>query len=754
MKKILSKIKPKQFLEWVAIALAIFLCNFASTKHGLRPFGIGVFVGLAYVRRNLFLLFPILLLSAVSVAPVWQSVITPVVLTAILSAAYLIHRLAKKKVKQYHLLIYSAIALIPSLFIYGLETETVLWKLVEAALSIAFCFAAIRVCYLIYVKGLRYRLNSLEEICLDVTVAVISLALFRLNVKGVTPFLLLYSFSTVLSVYLFGARGLVLNVLMGFGCVLYTHDLYVVGYCALASALCLFVKNRYASAFMPAAAHLVLGAILSFIPDFSFYNTLLLTAGGIATLLIPQKRLDKILASLGADKGIAARAIVNRNRSDIHNRLKKMSVILKDMQNVLTGGEELPEARENKNFLAKELASSLCNGCSRRMRCEKSLGAQTSVGLYGLISAAVDKGTVTILDLPSFLIENCDKTQLALSSCQSLIANYSFRKEISDNVAACRTLMCEQLDGLSGMIDSFSRELKQSVTFDPEREKLLAEELSKVNVIASEVALFENDGLVNGFVVVREEDENKKILMTTISKILGNVVRDGKGIKSGGNVSVSFVTAPRYDVYYGVSSLVKEGNQASGDTHSAVRLSPDKVMFAVCDGMGSGERAAKNSENVISLVEAFYKAGIDESSVLSIINKLLSARGSEEFSALDMCVINLRAGTADFIKLGGVQSLIRRKRGIERVEGGALPIGILENVKPFVCRKPLNGGDTVVMYSDGVSDSIGADGVVRITEQNATANPENLAKLIIQDVEYVGNKDDCTVLCARMYERR
>ena len=751
MKKFLKNLKPKVIVEWVGIAAAIFLCNSASFA-GIRPFGIGLFVGLAYVRRNIFIMFPILLLSAVIVDPVWQSVITPCVLTVALTAAYFIHKLIKKKLKIYHLLIYTAISLVPSFFIYGLG-EDLLYKLLEGGISVAFCWASINVCYLVYVKGLKYRLSSSDEICSGVVLSVFALALYGFSIKGIIPALAFYAFFSVLSISLFSERGLTLNVLLGLGCSL-ASGASAVAFTSLVAVICLFVRNRYVAAFVPAAVHIVLGAAFSLFPSYSIFNTLVILVGGVATMLIPQKVLDKILAFLGFDKGLAVRAIVNRNRLDVHNRLKKMSVILTDMQTVLTGGEKLPEARENKNYLAKELSKTLCNGCSKRSVCERALGASTSVGLYALVSAAAERGKVTILDLPSFLIENCDRSQIALTSCQTLMENYSFRKEISDNVSACKTMMREQLDGLSGMIDSFARELKESVTFDAEREKTLIEELSKVNIVASEAAVFDMDGLVNGFVVVREEDENKKILIKTMSKVLGEVVRDGKSVKSGGNVCISFVSAPRFDVYYGVASLSKDDEKPSGDVHSALRLSCDKVMFAVCDGMGSGERAAKNSESVISLVESFYKAGIDEGSVLSIINKLLSARGSEEFSALDMCVINLRSGTADFIKLGGVQSVIRRKRSIEKVEGGALPIGILENVRPYVARKTLNGGDMVVMYTDGVSDVLGADGVVRLTEQNVTANPETLADIIIKDVEYVGKKDDSTVLCVRIYERR
>ena len=138
--------------------------------------------------------------------------------------------------------------------------------------------------------------------------------------------------------------------------------------------------------------------------------------------------------------------------------------------------------------------------------------------------------------------------------------------------------------------------------------------------------------------------------------------------------------------------------------------------------------------------------------VLSLINKLLSLRNSEDFQALDMGVVNLRTGAVDFIKMGAPQSLIRRKEGFEIIEGASLPMGILDNVRPSVSRKILSDGDMLVLVSDGITEAIGIEGVARMVELNKTSNPQTLAELILADAQEVSKMDDMSVLCGRLYK--
>ena len=63
------------------------------------------------------------------------------------------------------------------------------------------------------------------------------------------------------------------------------------------------------------------------------------------------------------------------------------------------------------------------------------------------------------------------------------------------------------------------------------------------------------------------------------------------------------------------------------------------------------------------------------------------------FSALDICVLDLKNGIADFVKLGASNGYIKHINGITKLKCESLPVGIVRQIKPisekncFVCRR-------------------------------------------------------------------
>lgn len=747
-----QKIEAKTIIEWIAITVLMMILSYARIFGNVTTLAVALFVGLAYNRKNILVLTPILLLSNVLFASLWQTVVISLTPCVLFIIAYLITRKFKKKIKVYHAVGLTALSLTPLFFIYGLSVETAVWALLSIAITSFLAYCCIVVCYLIFIKGIRYKLIPKETLSLSVLLLALSLGLYRIKISNVYLSAPILAFFIVSAVYLFSEKGVLLSVICSFASVLSDGNAYATVFICISAVVCLFVRYRRISFLVVPFSHFILGMAFSFFDNYSYINTILFFVGGGIFALLTDSVINRFLSSIGVERGYAIRTLVNRNRFDMYKRLSKVSDVLKEMSRAVAFDDVInSEETEDITFLSKKLTDSLCFDCDRRRECERMLTASTTSVTRDLISNAIKNGRVSILEMPPFLVEYCVKNSKMLVSCKEMLENYAVRKELTESVGTCRTLLSEQINGLSGMIDSFASEIKQAVAFDPEKERELTESLSAVNIIASETIIYRGRDCRSLVISVREQDEVKPALMSNIEKIMGKMIKSdrtqGKGV-----VNLTFVDAPRYDLTYGVSAKSKE-NGSNGDAFSVVKLSTDKVMFAICDGMGSGKDASETSGRAIALVEAFYKAGIDENGVLSLINKLLSARGGEDFSALDICVVNLRRGTADFIKLGGVESIILGSGTSDIIEGGALPLGILETVKPKVARKNVTNGDMIVMFSDGITDSIGSDGVIRIGEQSKTNNPERLAESIIEDSEFVGHADDKTVLCIKIFNR-
>lgn len=125
-------------------------------------------------------------------------------------------------------------------------------------------------------------------------------------------------------------------------------------------------------------------------------------------------------------------------------------------------------------------------------------------------------------------------------------------------------------------------------------------------------------------------------------------------------------------------------------------------MMALADGMGHGERAQAESRAAVDLMEDFLLARFEPEAALTGVNDLLLHKNPEEsFTTMDLSLIDLTHGTLRAMKIGAADSYIRRGRRVLSVTGDALPMGILEKVRPSVTQMQLQDGDVLVMLSDG-----------------------------------------------------
>lgn len=216
----------------------------------------------------------------------------------------------------------------------------------------------------------------------------------------------------------------------------------------------------------------------------------------------------------------------------------------------------------------------------------------------------------------------------------------------------------------------------------------------------------------------------------------------------------------RYDVVTAVARYMGKPGEASGDSYSFGQVDEHRYVMALCDGMGAGERAARESARTLSLMEQFMEAGFDTDFAIRTINTLLSLRQDEMYSTLDLCVINMENGEAEFIKVGAPPSFIKHKDGVEMVCSESLPIGIVSEAAMERATVKLRPDDMVVMVTDGVLDCSGpgADrekSVAGVLGGIGTRNPQEMADILLGTfaVPKSGRQDDRTVLAGRIWDR-
>ena len=611
-------------------------------------------------------------------------------------------------------------------------------------------------------RGFNTRLNLDEQICGAILLVVVSLGISKINfgrwemIKIFAPLMIL------ICTYIFSAScTMICAMLMGVGYALYNLNLVLVSVFVCFALLSLAFKSTY-KFLSPVAillSEIAFGLYFKVYAYFGYENLVCVGIAGLLFMLCPRVVLETIKDMLGgAREKLAIRNIVNRTKEGICRRMNEVSGIFSEMNNVFRDMVKGNLSEEDaKEMIVSDLGEKVCKTCPNYAKCMRVSSEYTSKVLSGLVETGIEKGKCTLLDVPQYLSGRCGRLNIMLSSLNGMLKNYKNYNNMVTNMDASRILIADQLGGISTMLKKFGDEIKLNITFDTHEESLIIEELSYKNIVCVEALVYE------------ESVGHKKVVLSilgkmdneSIEKVVSKVTKlsmciDSCVPSSMPNCSlVTLLNRPNYDLVFGSSSCSKNGIYKNGDVHSLIKIDNGRYMLALCDGMGSGEKAKKISSLTVSLIENFYKAGFDNDTILSSVNKLLCLNGEENFTAVDLCVLDLHQNTADYIKLGATYSFVKNEQNIDVVESSGLPIGVLEEIRPHITKRMVSAWDNIVLISDGISDAFGnVDDLKDFIMSCSTLNPQELSEQIIdRAIDLSGGtiKDDMTVVVARIF---
>ena len=160
---------------------------------------------------------------------------------------------------------------------------------------------------------------------------------------------------------------------------------------------------------------------------------------------------------------------------------------------------------------------------------------------------------------------------------------------------------------------------------------------------------------------------------------------------------------PQLECRVGLSRATKHASLVSGDSHLIRPLEAGKLLVAISDGMGAGPRAAMESKATITLLERLLETGFTTQLAVQTINSILLLRSPEDsFATLDLVIVDLCSGAAEFIKIGAAPSFLLRRGQVMPIKAPSLPVGILNHVEMQSIRRVLSPQDVLVLASDGL----------------------------------------------------
>ncbi len=745
--------------RYVLYFAMMILLGIAKGPAGISPFHLGFFVALVYCRENIALLSIEYILALIICDVSLYTLIIAVVPPIVFIGALLVHKLLSKPMKVLNANIYAMLCHLPIILLNINRLDIIIQVISMTILSQIFTYCAIIICYAVLVRGLRYRFAKDELFGGAMVVAALSMGVFSLDFLGFNPFYLITPFVLMMCLYSANTTlAFVAALTLGVGAGIMTGNIMIIGGLILCISLSMIFMstNIYFAALAYLLGDVLVGLYFKAFGAYGYEHIIFIAIGLLAFVITPKGVKDNIVQVFGGGECVGAeRAIVGKNRTDVASKLNNMSQVFSEIGAVLGGGV-VSLSSCSSDGLSKEISAEYCGICPNVKFCTGMLGGDTSTSVRELVDKAVSNGVVTIDDLPPFIAARCDRAAGMISIVSDKTAKMLQIRENRSQIGAGRMILSEQMVSISELLTVLSNDVKHSVFYDSESERRIIEELSYRNIVARDIIVSGENGGYGVTLSIRRKDVANPNLLMIINRALASKFRIVERVKSEivGYDTVRLMIVPRYSIVYGVSNQTMEGSIASGDTYSIERIGHDKIMVALCDGMGSGEEAKFNSSTTISMIENFYKAGFNNNAILSLINKILATYNGESFTCLDMAIIDLSKGAMDIIKLGGVQSLLVRQGVINTIESGALPLGIIEEAEPYTERRMLMDGDMVVMFTDGITDALGMNGIAEIIHASNVKNPQALADELLARATEGGAGDDSTVVATRIYIKK
>ena len=215
---------------------------------------------------------------------------------------------------------------------------------------------------------------------------------------------------------------------------------------------------------------------------------------------------------------------------------------------------------------------------------------------------------------------------------------------------------------------------------------------------------------------------------------------------------------PDYRCFTAVRRLSMYEDCVSGDNFYIGDIKSGQKLILIADGMGNGEKAARDSNQLIDSLEELLSAGFDKDMSIKVVNSYLADKNrGESFSTLDMLILDLYTGCGRIYKQGAAATFIKRGDWIEMIKSTSLPVGVVEGASCEKCIKKFYSGEFIIMVSDGLLESIifeNKEDYMKEMILNAKEDePSELADAIVDNIRSLsGNrlKDDATIIVCKI----
>lgn len=200
----------------------------------------------------------------------------------------------------------------------------------------------------------------------------------------------------------------------------------------------------------------------------------------------------------------------------------------------------------------------------------------------------------------------------------------------------------------------------------------------------------------------------------------------------------------------------------AGDFYDIVLLSKRQVCILVADVSGHGVGAALIASMIKVAFASQTQNMADPARVLSTMNRILCDKLESNFVTSGCLFINLDKGTMNYAGAGHPPMILHRRTNhkIYEFASNGILLGPFSDAKYEVTTMPIESGDRLILYTDGIIETTNASGSYfgdgpfkDFIETHAHLSAENFADTLLQHINQWSGKstgesldDDLTLI--------
>ena len=402
----------------------------------------------------------------------------------------------------------------------------------------------------------------------------------------------------------------------------------------------------------------------------------------------------------------------------------------------------------------------VCKTCSMNKFCWQKKANDTYDCLGKMYDMMRARGYAIEIDAPKHFKEYCINFSEFLRVLNLEYEKFRINQMWAGKIIESRKLLSGQFGCISGVLGKIKKDIGSNFSQTVRLERKITAALDKKGIVVGNVCVLNN----SGYEVTMTKNscegnlECSKVMAAVISEVLEVPMLRVNRKCSGDVCRLKFCEQTRFKIETGSGYIKKSAEERSGDNFSCMYLDDGRFLIVMSDGMGSGKKANAKSSLTVSLIKKLMLAGFDEETAVKLINSILiSADSKEIFATVDVCIINLYTGTAQFIKSGASSSFIKSKDGLKEIKSSSLPAGVMSETKNDMELHNLSGGDYIVLATDGTHEAL-LEGERSIKDLVGAFTGETPQQLVDGIMSYSlasqnkGIKDDMTVFCVKISE--